>query len=257
MASVSHSIGSASSSSLRCSGNTCVADPSRPLFFRDGPRLPNAARLPFRSFNNKYDGGTCRIVGRGPTEFNYDELAEVSEPIFFINDAVCLAKYARSETFFFAHDAEMRVWLHGSITATAVLPIEGRVLGEAHGVVLGHSGPVVHYHRKQRADGDLLGKSREEIADREELFVHSGTIHSLLHFIWFCGFHRAVFIGCDGINPGSAPESVADSDYGYDRRLENRSKTSPGREYRNIRLAQDLLTRLFGIQAVYHGTPGG
>ena len=59
------------------------------------------------------------MVGRGPTNFDYRELADIADPIFFINDAVCLEKYARSETFFFAHDVEMRVWLDGSIKAAA------------------------------------------------------------------------------------------------------------------------------------------
>jgi hypothetical protein len=221
----------------------------------NGPRFPLARRIPFGSFNNKYKGQTCYVVGRGPTDFDYHDLADVTEPVFFINDAVGLAEYTRSETFFFAHDIEMRVWLDGSLTATAILPIEGTILGDDPDVVLGHAGPVVYYHRGEQNRGDLLRMSHDEVAAREELFVHSGTIHSLLHFIWFCGFRRVVFIGCDGINRKYALASACGAQNGYDRRLQNRSNTSPWWQYKKIRRAQDLLTTLFGIEAIYLGTP--
>jgi hypothetical protein len=209
--------------------------------FVASPQLPLALPLPFYEFNNKYKRRDCYVVGRGQTDFNYDELAAVVEPIFFINDAVCLEKLARSETFFFAHDSQMRVWLDGSMKSTAVLPVNGKVLGSAPCLALGHTGPVVFYHRGEKDKEALLRMSRDEIAARQELFVHSGTMHSLLHFIWFCGFGRATFIGCDGFN-------------GYDQRLQNRSNSSVG-QYKTIRRAQTLLTALLGIEAIYRGTP--
>ena len=136
-----------------------------------------------------------------------------------------------------------------------MLPIEGTILGDAPGVILGHAGPVVYYHRDETNKGDLLRMSRAEVADRQELFVHSGTIHSLLHFTWFCGFRRVVFIGCDGINQKNVLSRACGANDGYDRRLQNRSNTSPWWQYKTIRRAQDLLTTLFGIEAIYLGTP--
>lgn len=248
------SSGFAGTSLSRFSQDDCAAGASTAAD-SSAPRFPMALPIPFCSFNNKYEGGGCHVVGRGPTDFNYHDLAEVTEPIFFINDAVCLERYARSETFFFAHDREMRVWLDGSMRATAVLPVDGTILGHAPGVILGHAGPLVHYRRGEKNRGDLLRMSRDEIARREELFVHSGTIHSLLHFIWFCGFCRVVYIGCDGINRRHALGTACGTKDGYDRRLQNKSNTAPWWQYRGIRRAQDLLTTLFGIEAVYRGTP--
>jgi len=232
--------------------------PNRPGSFELLPRLPSlpkARRAPFRSFNNQYAGQTCYVVGRGPTEFDYRDLADVAEPIFFINDAVCLEKYARSATFFFAHDVEMRVWLDGSIKSTAVLPVEGTILGDDPGVVLGHAGPIIYYHRGAMNKRELLTMSRDELAEAEELFIHSGTIHPLVHFLWFCGFARAVYIGCDGINQPAALARVCNSSDGYDRRLRNRSGTAPWWQYNGIRKIQDLLHALYGIEAIYIGTP--
>lgn len=226
-----------------------------PLSLSYGSNFTQAMRVPFASFHSAYEGKTCHVVGRGPTRFDYNDLAGVTDPVFFINDAVCLEKYVRSETFFFAHDAAMRIWLDGSIRATAVLPANGKFLGRVRGDVLEHAGPLMFYRRAHRPNRDLLCMSRDEIANREELFVHSGTIHAALHFIWFCGFRRAIFIGCDGINHQPALAGASVSEDGYDVRLENRSKTLPWWQYGRIRKAQDLLTNLLCLEAVYLGTP--
>lgn len=237
------------------SASICAARQSFPRHFFGGPSFPCATRLPFESFNNKHAGGTCYVVGRGPTDFDYRDLANVTDPVFFINDAVCLEQYVRSEMFFFAHDAEMRVWLDGAIKSTAVLPVNGSVLCEGNGVALGHAGAIVYYQRREQDRSELLRMSRDEAADREELFAHSGTIHSLLHFVWFCGFARIIFIGCDGINQRGPLARATASQDGYDRRLKNKSNTAPWWRYEQIRKAQDLMTTLFGIEAVYVGTP--
>jgi hypothetical protein len=216
--------------------------------------FPSAQHTPFASFNNKYPGQTCYIVGRGPTTFDYDELKEIAEPIFFLNDAVCLEKHARSETFFFAHDAAMRVWLNGAMKSTAVLPRNGTIL-ESAPEVLAHGAPLVLYHRQDEDREALMRMTRDQLADAAALFGHSGTIHSLLHFVWFCGFRRIIYIGCDGINQKHTLASLCGSKDGYDPRLQNRSHTSPGWHYIQIRRVQDLLTALLGVETTHLGTP--
>lgn len=218
------------------------------------PRFPHAKQLPFAGFNNQFAGQTCYIVGRGRTDFDYRELARISDPIFFINDAVCLDRLATSHTFFFAHDRPLLRWLDGSIKATAILPLNGKIFTGSRNAEFAHAGPLVYYQWPHSNRGDLLRLRRDELALREELFVQLGTIHSLLHFVWFCGFQRAKLIGCDGINPQPS-DLVARTIEGYDPRLENRSGISPGWQYDRIRKAQDLLMKIFQIEAIYLGTP--
>src|SRR5580693_6875259 len=93
-----------------------LAPPSPPL-----PKSPRATLIPPPEFTNTYAGAACHIVGRGLTEFQYEDLAKIDEPIFFINDAVCMEKHAKTPTFFFASDAPLMTWLNGSIRSTAVL----------------------------------------------------------------------------------------------------------------------------------------
>jgi hypothetical protein len=217
--------------------------------------MPRAIERDFAAYNNRFAGGCCYVVGRGPTRFDYRYLAEVREPMFFINDAVSLARLARSETFFFAHDLAMRVWLDGSVKSTAVLPINGTVLGSPPATCLGHTGPVVYYRRQDEDREALMRMNRDQLAEARRLFGHSGTIHSLLHFVWYCGFRKISYIGCEGVNePSSIAQPIACAD-GYDIRLPNKSKTRPGWNYDRIRRVQDLLTSLLGIETVHLGSP--
>ncbi len=112
--------------------------------------LPHALTVPLEKFKNRYAGRPCHIVGRGVTDFDYRKLAEFVDPIFFINDAVGLERYARSETFFFAHDAQMAVWLNEpGLRSTAVLPTNGDFFRLPGGTMLNHRGPVVYYRLRQ------------------------------------------------------------------------------------------------------------
>jgi hypothetical protein len=225
-----------------------------PIAGKVAPRFPHAAELSFSSFNNKYAGQSCHVVGRGPTLFNYEELARVDEPIFFINDAVCLEKYAQTETFFFAHDARMLAWLNGAMRSTAVLPIGGNLFLDPYSV-LAHAGAIVFYRWVMGNRLELLQKSRDEIAASKQLYTQTGTIHSLIHFVWFCGFKRVTFIGCDGIDKHDLPRCRVPSANGYDVRLQNLSRSSPWWHYTIIRNTQDRLTAQLGLESIYYGTP--
>ena len=163
-------------------------------------RFSCAGQFPFADFINRYANRACYVVGRGPTEFDYEKLRDATDPIFFINDAVCLEHLVQSDTFFFAHDAAMQVWLNGSIRATAVLPLHSKFFDPSTTTTLHHRGDVVYYRWWATNRDTLLRMSRDELAKAQALFLHLGTIHPLLHFVWYCGFKRVTFIGCDGIN---------------------------------------------------------
>lgn len=240
----------------RLDGATAAEMPAHtlPIAQELAPRFPHAAELSFSSFNNEYAGRSCYVVGRGPTLFNYEDLARVNEPIFFINDAVCLEKYARSETYFFAHDTKMLAWLDGAMRSTAVLPIDGNLFLDPPSV-LAHAGAIVFYRWVMGNRVELLQKSRDEIAASKQLYTQTGTIHSLIHFVWFCGFKRVTFIGCDGIDKHELPRCCVPSANGYDVRLQNRSRSSPWWHYTIIRKTQDRLIDELGLESIYCGTP--
>ncbi len=219
------------------------------------PRFPLAEIIAFESFNNAFAGRACYVVGRGPTEFDYETLADVDQPIFFINDAVCLEKFARSETFFFAHDPQLLVWLDGKVKSTAVLPIDGKVFVDTPGIQLNHAGKVVFYHWRENQKEDLLHMDRDQLAQARQLYTHTGTVHSLLHFLWYCGFGKVSFVGCDCITENHLLAEKFHTVDGYDARLTNLSGSSSGSTYEIIGRVQVMLTALFGFEAVYLGTP--
>jgi hypothetical protein len=58
------------------------------------------------------------------------------------------------------------------------------------GITLHHAGHIVFYHWREQNRGELLNMTRDPLAQVRQLFTHTGTIHSVLHFVWFCGFAR-------------------------------------------------------------------
>lgn len=227
----------------------------QPINFQPRPRFPNAEEIPFAYFNGRYVDCRCHVIGRGPTTFDYRLLSKIDEPIFFINDAVCLEKYARSETYFFAHDAELLPWLDGRMRSTAVLPVGGKMFGEFPGTTLNHAGRVVFYRWPDANAHELLRMGRDQIAEIQQLYTHTGTIHSLIHFLWFCGFAHVTFVGCDCINDSRPlPEKLQSAD-GYDPRLQNLSRSVSSHDYTAIGKAQRLLTTILGLEVTYVGMP--
>lgn len=205
--------------------------------------FPDARLLEFAAFNNRYAGRSCYVVGRGRTEFDYTRLGDSDDPVLFINDAICMEKHARGDCFFFAHDPQLLPWLDGAIQSTAVLPIDGKLFESTPGIQLHHAGAVVFYHWRDQKSAPLLMLTRDELAQSKQLYTNTGTIHSLLHFVWFCGFKRVRLIGCDGQAGG------------YDPRLQNRSDSSGSITYPAIRQVQDMLLQFFEFEFEYLGTP--
>ena len=201
-----------------------------------GALFPAAEILPFPSFMNRFAGQSAYVIGRGETSFDYDQLSDVNDPVFFINDAVSLEAKSRGSTFFFAHDRQLLPWLNRDLKSIAVLPRNGRMFTQTlQG--LPFSGRVVFYNWTEK-DRALLTAARDYIAQKQKLFTHSGTIHSAIHFAWFCGIERVRFIGCQGIG-------------GHDPRLANRSNSTLDSDYSGIRQAQDMLVQVLGLHAEY------
>jgi len=219
--------------------------------------------LPLVDFCNKHAGKTAVIVGRGPTRFDYRDLARVDGPVMFVNDAVAMECHLGPEqsSYFFALDRKMAVWLP-KIKSIAVLPTNHRgrkgsfkILRDTDDPVLTTAGDVILWRTGVIVRAKLLRSSREEVARIGQLYVGIGTIYTAVHFSWFTGCPRVMFIGCDGINDPSAVRQPGDKTTGYDRRSPNLSGTRPWWKYTRIRAGQEKACRLLGLEAEYVGTP--
>lgn len=211
-------------------------------------------------YKNRYAGRRFVIVGKGPTRFQYENLGETDDPIIFINDAVQFdhAALPSIETFFFAHDPAQAIWLTSELKATAVLPLRDSV--DSAGIsmlsVAGletrlQSPQVVTYnwdrwwHEHRNVAEELAGavRDRSRIEHAGSLFVASGTVHSAIHFAWWCGASQITFIGCDGF--------FRDATQSYDPRIDCRSQGKPRGMFRRIRRDQDWLCDVLGLSAEY------
>jgi hypothetical protein len=210
-------------------------------------------KLDFATFCNRYAGQPGWVVGRGPTKYRYQDLATVDGPVFFINDSVSQETHLppTCDSFFFAHDLEMAVWL-GKIRSTAVLvvdfpftsPDRKGLLSGPHDPLLQREGKVVLYRQfGEFEQGLLLERSQLEIARSQQLYINIGTINPLLHFAWYVGCSKLYLIGCDGL-----------PNIGYDPRLPNLSSSKRyGPLF--IRRDQDKMLHSLKVPVEYLGTP--
>ncbi len=201
-----------------------------------------------------YPGKTGVVVGRGPTDFDFRDLAKIDGPVFFINDAVVCEQYiTHDDAFWFALDHPQAHWLrrtgdHEPIRSLPVLQEGGKWgrPGDPRGTrgarrVMWFKSPTTFKNR-----WDALSQSRDQIVESGQLYLARGTIQPLIHFAWFAGIARLQLIGCDGIND---PSRV------YDGRLPNLSGRGPGMIYDGIRRRQDEVMRHLGVRAEYVGAP--
>lgn len=235
---------------LRLRTDSC-ADPMRRVV------PPSMRAIPFESFRDRHLGERAVVVGKGATTFEYGDLARLDTPTYFVNDSVCLERFVAPTRpcYWFAHDRGQMVWMPKLTRAIAVLPEDGKVLDGPSDPVLESAREYTLYHWRVREQDVVVRQSKEELARTRELFTDQGTIHSLLHFVWFCGVKKVSFIGCDGLEVSTRSAHLAHPETGYDARIENASNSAPWGTFSRIRKGQDRLCRKLGFEVEHLGTP--
>lgn len=214
-------------------------------------------RLSFDSFRDAHAGATAVVVGKGPTLFDYRDLAAVADAAVFVNDAVALETNLTpaQPSWMFVHDPGQAAWFARGVRSVPVIPRDGKIVRGEDDPVVAALAAVVFYRWRTRAQDVVLAQSKEELARTEELYTDCGTIHSAVHFVWYCGFRRIRFVGCDGLSRDPRTSSLVDAPTGYDRRIENVSSSTPWGEFIRIRREQDRMCRVLGLETEYLGTP--
>lgn len=203
--------------------------------------------IPFESFQNKFSGKAW-VIGSGPTTFDYSQLADVTEPVFFINNAASMEKYVKhDETFFFALDRRQHKWF-GLFRGTCVIPLGGPIATLKSDPILKNADRFCFWRNSAKYQQNLLQLTRDQIAFEHRLYRHGGTIHPLIHFAWYAGFDELNLVGCDGTIP-------KDQDERYDMRLENITGQKASSSYAKIRRAQDEELKTLGLKANYLCSP--
>ncbi len=215
--------------------------------------------IPFESFRDRHAGERAVVVGKGPTTFDYTELARLDAPTFFVNDAVSVERFVAPDRacYWFAHDRMQMVWLPRLERAIAVLPEDGKVLEDSTDPLLESTRQYTLYRWRVREQSVVVAQEKEELANTRELFTDQGTIHSLIHFVWFTGARKITFIGCDGLEVDPRSGVAADPGTGYDARIENASNSAPWGTFSRIRKGQDRLCRRLRFETEFLGTPTG
>lgn len=207
---------------------------------RDRRQAPE--EIPLAGFLNRFKGRTAWVFGRGENTFDHAKIADITDPCFFINEAVALDRYvSHDDCFWFALDAKHEYLL----TSMRSLPVLHRDGWARPGNWAGLR--RVCWWTQATKQGPVLDRSREDTARLRELHTNVGTIQPLIHFAWLCGIDRLMLVGCDGLDPNG--------DGNYDARLPDHSLKRPGASYSRIRHEQDKTMAKLGIAAEYVGTP--
>lgn len=217
----------------------------------------------FADYNNKYDGKTAMIVGRGRTTFNDADLAKHDGPIIFVNDAVQLEKHCpdNNDTFFFAQDKRMLPVMQGLRSIAVIgkdnnlgfavshnaMPEIGKVMWTT--TVLHGTSRLLELSRDQLAIERRLYRAQREVvgvkSNGDPLLGPSPTIVMALHFAWYIGCTNVKLVRCDGLAEG------------YSTDIENKSHSPVVNvhKYHQARMDADVVMSQLGMTREYVGTP--
>lgn len=221
--------------------------------------------IPFASFNQKYAGREGWIFGRGPTTYDKEQIANIKEPIWFINDAVDWERFAsHADTFFCALEFpkfEEYAWRCRSMVMAGFMnhhPLDGirRVVQFVH-----------RWHRTENEDDPqgplwhLLSQTRDQLADSRILYQHASTMLIAIHFAWFCGVRKLNLVGCDCIpteKRNGKPATSQDPVKAYNPELPQGNDDGGGRsggKHPMLRRRHEAVMKRLGLEWEYHGTP--
>jgi hypothetical protein len=193
------------------------------------------------SYHDCFVGETGWVFGKGRTGFDYDRIADITGPCFFINDSVVMERHVTHDrSFWFCLD-------HGYekvLPTVRSLPVLHRA-----GWADGFAGRCLWWHQDPTAyncwPADLMAHSGH-------LLTKVGTVYPLIHFAWFAGIRKLCLIGCDGIQKLDQSSPL---EFNLDERIPNLSGKGGGCVYGRIRKESDRLMDRLGITANYIGTP--
>ena len=165
-------------------------------------------------FSNCFSGQNAVVVASGPTNFEYPRLSEFQCPVFLVNDTIRLEHFVQSEhCFFFSHHPyQFQDLVHKSvffyplryIRLDETFPCDEKLseLSSSLRVVF-HDLHIGCNKEEWRANQSITQErfpvwclDRGLVVDKNALFGHTGSITSLIHFLWFCGIQKVRMIGC-------------------------------------------------------------
>lgn len=249
----------------RSVSRTCTAQCSRYTPPLPAPPAIDAPRIviPFETFRGRYAGRTAWVIGRGLTRWDKSQLAHIpgGEPVHFINAEIAHAtKVRHRDVFFWFLDARFFQLVPASAGAVVMVP-QGSSLSKPQKAHHLNQARRISFYRwgTKKADAPLT-LTRDEVAREGRLYIHTGTIHPLIHFCWLTACAKVNFIGCDGINDAVTVKKLGANDVGYDPQTPDPTGARPGFgrrhwQYNSIRAEADRMLARLNLPAEYLGTP--
>ncbi len=189
--------------------------------------------------------GKVYIFGSGPTDFDYQEISRIEDPVFFVNDMAQFSSLCpSSEQYFFSHHLHK----YQEVSPITIYIEEVDVQNnDFEGTMFNRYVPKNTYLPVRAISRDVVYNSffndhtwlldKEEVIRRNTVVTFCGTISTVIYFLWFVGCKEAIFVGCN-------PKSLTDA---HDSRIGG----SMIYEADKIRHNQLKLTEMLSIKAIY------
>jgi len=222
--------------------------------------------IPFPSFKDKYAGREGWIIGRGPTPFDPEALRQVTDPIWFINEAIDWERYVAHDDSF-GISLEWRKFKDWAYRCKSVVMMGFLEPHEAAGikrlVMFKHVAPGAGGGPTSVKGGNWfrLAQSANELAESRMLYQYGSSMLPAIHFAWFCGIRTLNLVGCDGLatelRSGLAMTSL-ESALAYNPNLPVFDDDGNGRSggiHPLLRKRHDAAMQRLGIKANYLFSP--
>lgn len=203
----------------------------------------------FKNFRDAYTGSRAVVVGSGQTQYNYADLTKLGDPIFFINDSVLLPGFCKTDHFFFTHHPEMEKYFDLDVVYIWMKTIVNHFPYHTETMSCKSYVPVtVMWGGKDVTSFDSWVFDKDYMAYSGKLLGHAGSITTLLHFLWYCGFRSILGVGIQPMSYGawSHDPRIFREARKYDVKA---SGFCPG--LRQINKNQLVYMRVFGFDVTY------
>jgi len=196
------------------------------------------------------------ILGSGPTDFDYEDVSKIDDPIFFINDTVQFEHLCPSpHKFFFSHHLGMKPYFQDVEPVTIFVHTHffDDTGPDYQDVMIAKHSPkgeciTVDAQAHNELEPWFFEKydwllDKDEVIKRNRIATGFGSITTLLYMLWFTGCKECLFIGCD---PKTARKGFA-----HDGRIGGKMIYQPELITQN----QKFLIKALNLNAEYLYTP--
>lgn len=162
--------------------------------------------MTFADLKNRHEGQTITVCGTGPS-LDWLDAKAMTGPRIYLNRTAFAMPYSEGETYWFAMDDAWGKKVKGPwLSFLQSVRFGCGVTGVFRDPLLGAGGfpdapkgdNIIHFKDFRTNRDQLLGMTRDQIAEAGALYQFAGTGCTAIHFAWYLGAPKVRLAGLDG-----------------------------------------------------------